>query len=294
MTPDPFTCYLITSTQGETDPLNVDPLPLNTRDLFRDWSRSWTCLHPPHIHPNIQYIYTQMHTLSQDAYKPPLPSTHPLPEERIRGWKRRERLQGVWSASWFEKQCFHCQGHTQKDHSNARSESPTWDLVWDWYESLVFLKNSLPLLLLLLLLQVLLMHESLSAHPPAHIELEVKQKAWLLFGGRTIILSILFFLEYMYRVITRCVIFVPEYKHVDLWGRCLGSRLEAKGCGCWNKTWKDKKVRSILWFFSGSMRRAKRKPKGGKKPKSTLQHPVLAHFVQNLSFFLFVSIISIS
>lgn len=100
----PLTCYLTTSTQRETDPFD----PLKTSDLIRDWSRSWACLHPPHVYPNIQYTRTQMHTLSQDAYKPrppppQPPSTHPPPEERIRGfWKRQERLQGVWSGSWLD------------------------------------------------------------------------------------------------------------------------------------------------------------------------------------------------
>lgn len=58
--------------------------------------------------------------------------------------------------------------------------------------------------------------------------------------------TVFVFLELMYRVITRCIIFVLEYKTCGF-VREVFFRVGVGGFGCKNqKEWKDKKARSIL------------------------------------------------
>lgn len=65
LTPTPLhliTCHVMNS--GRDWPLE----PFRTGNLFRDWSRGWTCLTRLHTHPNTQSASNmQMHTLTQDA-----------------------------------------------------------------------------------------------------------------------------------------------------------------------------------------------------------------------------------
>lgn len=82
----PFTCYLTSSTQGETEPLNTDPS--RPQDLIKraepelNLPPSSTYEHKHTAHAHWPTHHTQ--TLSQDAYKsPPSLSIHPLLEERI-------------------------------------------------------------------------------------------------------------------------------------------------------------------------------------------------------------------
>lgn len=126
------------------------------------------------------------------------------------------------------------------------------------------------------------MHESLSAHcPPLHIELEFKQKAWFsvsLLGWKDNHTECSF--SYPLLGSLGCYFCAGILRCVDLWGRCLGSGLEAEGCvfAVDARTTQNGKIR---WFFSGRMCWATRKPKGGKKPNTA---PILAHLLPVIPF----------
>lgn len=123
------------------------------------------------------------------------------------------------------------------------------------------------------------MHECISAQPPAHRARSKNGRHdffWMegqsYWGVFLILLSWNWCLGLSAAVLYLCW----NVRRVDLRGRCLGSGLEAEGCVLlWMKEWKDKKARSILWFFSGTMRWAERKPKGGNK-LNTLFQPTLS------------------
>lgn len=92
--PWPLTCYLMTLRRER-----LTLWPLETPEAIQRLE--------PELNLSAPSTYIPKHTVHPhtDAYpfsgriQAPPPSIHPLPEERIRGWKRRERLQGVWSAS---------------------------------------------------------------------------------------------------------------------------------------------------------------------------------------------------
>lgn len=117
----PLTCYLMTSTQGETEPSHADP----SRPLIYSETGARAGLVSTHR------IYTQ--TCSTSAHRRiPFLRTHTSPQPPNHPYihsLRREKgywvcgLLAHWTSSVFSLPRTH----------TASSETLTWNLIWDWY-----------------------------------------------------------------------------------------------------------------------------------------------------------------
>lgn len=163
----PLTPHLLPSDFSQGSDWAADPPWL--ANLFRDWSRSWTRLDPPHIPPKHTDVY---------PFSGRIKGSHPhIHTFTPRG--EHQDLNVMWKGYRVCGLLAHEQRHT---HTHIYTERSQQDLklrleilcAWKILTGGVF-KDSFSFLLrllLLLLLQVLLMHESQLI--PLHIELEVK------------------------------------------------------------------------------------------------------------------------